>query len=154
MNKDPPLVHSWSNPLKCRLTPEGSRLAEELHRDAHEREKHNSRCRCVADTPSASSRFDPPRPPETPVRHFLPACHGSASWTPAAESPGVAPGISRLPWPHLLTQKLEAVENGPERSVPEVCQWQGRSLSAVRLPPGCAPGTHGSTASPQPSAEP
>ena len=41
-NRDPPLVHSWSNPLKCRLTPEGSLLAEELHRDAHEREM----CHC------------------------------------------------------------------------------------------------------------
>ena len=41
-NRDPPLVHSWSNPLKCRLTPEGALLAEELHRDAHEREM----CHC------------------------------------------------------------------------------------------------------------
>ena len=41
-NRDPPLVHSWSNPLKCRLTPEGSHLAGELHRDAHEREM----CHC------------------------------------------------------------------------------------------------------------
>ena len=37
VKRDPPLVYTWSSPLKCRLTKEGEALAEELHRNAHER---------------------------------------------------------------------------------------------------------------------
>lgn len=59
-NKDPPLVHSWSNPLKCRLTPEGSHLAEELHRDAHEREMCHCEWHPGSKSLSVQTRPDPP----------------------------------------------------------------------------------------------
>ena len=64
-NKDPPLVHSWSNPLKCRLTPEGSRLAEELHRDAHEREMCHCEWHPGAKTQPVQTGSDPPAQVQT-----------------------------------------------------------------------------------------
>jgi ERCC4-type nuclease len=36
--RDPPLVETWSCPMKCKLTREGELLAQDLHWNAHERQ--------------------------------------------------------------------------------------------------------------------
>ena len=56
---DPPLVHSWSSPMKIRLTPEGLALATELHQEAHVR----GACGCAAFGKAPSINLTPKRPP-------------------------------------------------------------------------------------------
>ena len=54
--RDPPLVHTWSNPLKCWLTSHGEKLAEELHWNAHERQM----CSCNLLLRGGGEKPDPP----------------------------------------------------------------------------------------------